>query len=113
LVIKHQQARIAPRAGQDAVRLQTRMLPETRSEMALPLIVGDQVIGALTIQSAVEDAFTEMDITSLQGMADQLAIAIQNARTHAQAQRRADLLETCTGSTRLAPRPRPIVAPDS
>ncbi len=92
--INHRRARIAPRAGQDAVRFHTRMLPETRSEMALPLIVGKEVIGALTIQSAMEDAFTEIDITSLQAMADQLAIAIQNAHAHAQAQRRAHLLET-------------------
>jgi signal transduction histidine kinase len=91
--INHRQARIAPQAGQDAIRFRSLMLPETRSEMALPLAVGDQVIGALTIQSAVESAFGEMDITSLQAMADQLAIAIQNAYLHAQAQRRARLLE--------------------
>ena len=81
--INHQRARIAPRAGQDAVRFQTRMLPETRSEMALPLIVGGQVIGALTIQSAVPDAFTQIDITSLQLIADLLAVAIENARLRA------------------------------
>jgi len=92
--INHRRARIAPRAGQDAVRFHTRMLPETRSEMALPLIVGNEVIGALTVQSAMEDAFAEIDITSLQAMADQLAVAIQNAHAHAQAQRRAHLLET-------------------
>ena len=92
--INHKQARIAPNVGMDAVRIGSPLLPETRSEMALPLIVGDQVIGALTIQSAVENPFTEMDITSLQAMADQLAIAIANARTHTQAQRRAHLLET-------------------
>ena len=59
------------------------MLPETRSEMALPLIVGGQVTGALTIQSAVEDAFTEIDITSLQLIADLVAVAIDNARLRA------------------------------
>ena len=91
--INHKQARIAPQAGQDAVRFRSLILPETRSEMALPLVVGDQVIGALTIQSAVEDAFGELDITSLQAMADQLAVAIQNAYLHTQAQRRARLLE--------------------
>jgi GAF domain-containing protein len=48
--------------------------------MALPLIVAGDVIGALTIQSAVENAFTEADITSLQAMADQLAMAVDNAR---------------------------------
>ena len=78
--INHKQARIAPDVGLDTVRIGSPLLPETRSEMALPLIVGDDVIGALTIQSAVENPFTELDITSLQAMADQLAIAIANAR---------------------------------
>ena len=78
--INHKQARIAPLVGLDAVRIGSPLLPETRSEMALPLIVGDQVIGALTIQSAVEDPFTELDITSLQTMADLLAVAVENAR---------------------------------
>ncbi len=55
-------------------------LPETRSEMALPLLVGDDVIGALTVQSAEENAFGDDDIKVLQSMADQLAIAINNAR---------------------------------
>ncbi len=92
--IKHEQARIALDVGQDAVHFDNPCLPDTRSEMALPLIVGDEVIGALTVQSVEEAAFSELDITSLQAMADQLAIAIENARTHAQAQRRAKLLET-------------------
>ena len=78
--INHRQARIAPNVGLDAVRIGSPLLPETRSEMALPLIVGGRVIGALTIQSAVEDPFTELDITSLQAMADLLAMAVENAR---------------------------------
>lgn len=92
--INHKQARIALDVGQDAVHFDNPLLPQTRSEMALPLIVSGEVIGALTVQSVEEAAFSEMDITSLQAMADQLAIAIENARTHAQAQRRARLLET-------------------
>jgi len=92
--IGHQQARIAPDVDLDAVHHGVASLPETRSEMALPLIVGGDSIGALTIQSAQENAFNEMDVTSLQAMANQLAVAIKNAQTHAQAQRRARLLET-------------------
>jgi signal transduction histidine kinase len=99
--IHHQQARIALDVGQDAVRFENPHLPDTRSEMALPLIVGDEAIGALTVQSVEEAAFSEMDITSLQAMANHLAVAIQNAQTHAQARRRAYLLETAAqvGST--------------
>jgi signal transduction histidine kinase/DNA-binding response OmpR family regulator len=55
-------------------------LPKTRSEVALPLTVNDVVLGALTVQSAQADAFSEEDITSLQVMADQAAIAISNAQ---------------------------------
>ncbi len=92
--INHKQARIALDVGQDAVRFDNPHLPATRSEMALPLIVGDEAIGAVTVQSVEEAAFSDIDITSLQAMANQLAIAIKNAQMHTQAQRRARLLET-------------------
>lgn len=82
--ITHKQTRIAPHVGLDAVRIGSPLLPETRSEMALPLVVGGKVIGALTIQSAVENPFTELDITSLQAMADLLAVAVENARLTAE-----------------------------
>jgi signal transduction histidine kinase/CheY-like chemotaxis protein len=74
------EARIALDVGKEAVRFDNPLLPLTRSEMALPLIVGDEVIGALGVQSVEEAAFTNDDITSLQAMADLLAVAIQNAR---------------------------------
>jgi signal transduction histidine kinase len=48
--------------------------------MALPLIAGNEVIGALTVQSIEEAAFGDEDATALQSMADQLAVAINNAR---------------------------------
>jgi len=54
-------------------------LPETRSEMALPLISRGYAIGAMTIQSIQPAAFTQEDIITLQTMADQLANAIENA----------------------------------
>ncbi len=55
-------------------------LPETRSEMALPLIRRGTVIGAMTVQSTALAAFSQKDVEVLQVMADQLAVAIQNAR---------------------------------
>ncbi len=73
-------ARIALDVGAEAVRFSNPLLPETRSEMALPLISRGKVIGAMTIQSNQPRAFTEADITVLQTMADQLANAIENAR---------------------------------
>ena len=48
--------------------------------MALPLIIQGEAIGALSVQSVEEAAFSEEDISSLQMMADQLAVAINNAR---------------------------------
>jgi GAF domain-containing protein len=55
-------------------------LPDTRSEIALPLIVGDKLLGALDVH-AVEAAFFNADhLLSLQLLADQVAIAIENAR---------------------------------
>ena len=96
-------ALIALDVGDEPVHLKNQYLPLTRSEMALPLAIGEgaraQVIGALTVQSEVEAAFSEDDIVALQGMADQLAVAIQNARLYSenarllqQATRRAQLL---------------------
>ena len=74
------QARIALDVGVEAVRFANPLLPETHSEMALPLIVGATVIGALDVQSTEYNAFSEADIIVLQTMTDQLATAIQNAR---------------------------------
>ncbi len=71
---------IALDVGRDAVHFKNPWLPETRSEMALPLRVGERVIGALDVQSTQAAAFDEDDVTILQTMADQLAIAIENAR---------------------------------
>jgi GAF domain-containing protein len=73
-------ARIALDVGKEAVRFENPLLPETRSEMALPLISRGRVIGAMTIQSAKAAAFSEEDITTLQTMADQVANAIESAR---------------------------------
>ncbi len=74
------QARIASDVGAEAIRFDNPLLPDTRSEMALPLISRGRVIGALDVQSTEAMAFTNEDVTVLQTMADQLANAIENAR---------------------------------
>lgn len=91
--IANRQGRIALDVGTEAVFFENPDLPKTRSEMALPLIMGEEVIGALTVQSTEEAAFHEEDIAALQTMADQLAIAIQNSNLHRQAERRSRLLK--------------------
>ncbi|MBN1139514.1 MAG: GAF domain-containing protein, partial [Anaerolineae bacterium] len=74
------QPRIALDVGQDAVYFDNPDLPATRSEMALPLKVGEQVIGALDVQSTEAEAYDEEDVAMLSTLADQVAIAIENAR---------------------------------
>jgi len=80
------QARIALDVGEEAVRFDNPLLPDTRSEMALPLISRGRVIGALDVQSTKEGAFTDEDVAVLQTMSDQLANAIENARLFRQTQ---------------------------
>ncbi len=62
------------------------LLPDTRSELALPMVVRGEPIGAMTIQSARARAFSADDITTLQTLANQLANAINNARLFEQIQ---------------------------
>ena len=78
--ILKQQAQIALDVAGEESHFKNPLLPNTRSEMALPLIVQSNALGALTVQSDQLNAFTEDDITSLQAMADQIAIAINNAQ---------------------------------
>jgi GAF domain-containing protein/ActR/RegA family two-component response regulator len=73
-----------PRIVQD-VRLASEwqpnpVLPDTRSELALPLRVRERVLGALTVQSAQPGEFSQSFVTILQTMGDQLATAIDNAQ---------------------------------
>lgn len=78
--VANNHARIALDVGTDAVRFKNPSLPLTRSELALPLRARGRVIGAMTIQSNLEAAFSESDITALQTMTDQVANAIETAR---------------------------------
>jgi len=80
------EARIALDVGEEAVRFDNPLLPRTRSEMAIPLRARGRVIGAMTVQSTEEAAFDEADIAVMQTMADQVAVAIDNARLFAQLQ---------------------------
>ncbi|HEY89560.1 MAG TPA: GAF domain-containing protein [Thermoflexia bacterium] len=72
--------RIALDVGTDASYFNNPDLPATHSEMALPLRVRGNIIGALDVQSRKPAAFTPEDLTVLQTLADQVAVAIENAR---------------------------------
>jgi GAF domain-containing protein/HAMP domain-containing protein len=84
--VANAQARVALEAGADAVRLATAELPDTRSEAALPLRSRGRVLGALTVQSTQPGAFDQDAVAALQLMADQVAVALDNARLFAQSQ---------------------------
>jgi GAF domain-containing protein len=72
--------RIASDVGTDAVYFDNPDLPDTRSEMAVPLRARGEVIGALDVQSMEPAAFDQEDVAALQTLADQVAVAISNAR---------------------------------
>ncbi|MEO5887646.1 MAG: response regulator, partial [Anaerolineales bacterium] len=58
------------------------LLPDTRSEVAIPLRIGTRIVGVIDIQSTETNAFTNDDITVLQSLADQVTVAIDNARSY-------------------------------
>ena len=91
------EARIALDVGEDAVFFDNPDLPDTRSEMALPLIAGGETLGVLDIQSVEVNAFSDVDIPTLQLLADQLAIAVQNARLIRDSQEALMLARKATG----------------
>lgn len=74
--------RVALDTGADAIFFNNPDLPETRSEITLPLRAGEEIIGALDVQSTEPDAFHQEDIQVLSTLADQVSIAIENARQH-------------------------------
>jgi GAF domain-containing protein/HAMP domain-containing protein len=92
------QARIALNVGEDSVFFNNPDLPTTQSEMALPLIVGGRTLGALDIQGSQEAAFTQDDITTLKVLADQIAIAIENARLFSENQIALDTAQRAYGN---------------
>jgi GAF domain-containing protein/HAMP domain-containing protein len=78
--------RIALDVGSDAFFFDNPDLPDTRSELALPLKVRNLVIGVMDVQSTKPSAFEESDIEILQILADQIALALDNTRLYEQSQ---------------------------
>jgi len=73
--------RIALDVGEDSMWFNNPDLPNTRSEIALPMIARGQILGVLDIQTEEREAFTENDVKILRILARGTAIAIDNART--------------------------------
>jgi GAF domain-containing protein len=86
----NRRSRIALDVGNEAVRFNNPNLPKTRSELALPIISREKALGALTIQSTEPEAFDTDNVLILQGIADSLAIAMENAELYQQSQQDLD-----------------------
>jgi len=85
-VIRRGEHRIVLDVGSDAVFFDNPDLPDTHSEIALPLRARGEIIGALDVQSTEPAAFSDEDVAVLQTLADQVAMAISNAQLFQQAQ---------------------------
>ena len=95
--IVHRRARVALEAKDDAVRLAEPDLPDTRSEAALPLRSRGEVLGAISVQHTKPNAFDQDTVVVLQTMADQLAVAIDNARLFAERQKALESVQRAYG----------------
>lgn len=84
--IREKMPRIAQNTVDEKQRFENPLLPYTRSEIALPLIIGDNVLGALNVQSTKPSDFGPDVIETMQNMASQVAIALENARLFQEAQ---------------------------
>lgn len=78
--ITHRQPKIFLDTGEDAARFSNPHLPKTHSEVVLPIINGDQLFGAVSVQSSKSNAFDNDDVTILQVIADSMSASLQNAR---------------------------------
>lgn len=78
------------------------LLPDTRSEMAVPMMIGDRVIGVFDVQSEVIGRFTDADIAVQTTLAAQVASAVQNARSYGEVQRSQAQLSEALSISRLA-----------
>ncbi len=98
-VTANRKPRIALDVASDEMHFRNELLPGTRSEAALPLHVGEHLIGALDVQSRSLNAFNPTDVEVLQVLADQIAIALENGRLFARQERTAQLEQRVAGLT--------------
>jgi len=83
----------------DSAWLPNPLLPATKSEVAVPISLGETVLGVLDVQNNAVGSLGPQDVSLLTSIANQLAVAIQNARTYNQAQQQAlreSLISTIT-----------------
>jgi GAF domain-containing protein len=85
--VSSRKAQVAMNFGEESEHVKNPIFRDTMSEISLPLIVGERAIGVLDVHSVHEAAFTEQDVDTLQGIANQIAIALENARLFQQTQK--------------------------
>jgi GAF domain-containing protein len=81
---------LVPDVSQDEGWLPNALLPDTRSEIAVPIAAGEQVLGVLDVQHNVIGGLGQADADLLQSIASQVAVALQNTRLFAAAQQKAE-----------------------
>ncbi|NIM92415.1 MAG: GAF domain-containing protein [Anaerolineales bacterium] len=86
--------RVSQNVEEDTFFLPNPMLPETRSETTVPLIVGTRLLGALDVQSSESHPFSEDDVRTIEAIADELAISIDNARLLQETQQQLEKFES-------------------
>lgn len=81
------QAVLVPDTRSDPAWLPNPLLPETRAEAAVPIVIGDNVLGVLDVQNNEVNSLTELDVLLITTVADQVGIALENIRANQEAQR--------------------------
>ncbi len=92
---------VARDTGMSQVHQRNDLLPLTRAELAIPLKIGNVTMGALDVQSRIRDAFGKDEVAILQTMADQVAVAIENARLYQESVRRLEEIERVNRTSTL------------
>jgi len=82
---------LVPDVSQEEGWLPNELLPETKAETAIPISVGNQVLGVLDVQHNIVGGLTADDVTLLESLAGQVAITLQNARSYEQSRSQAKL----------------------
>jgi putative methionine-R-sulfoxide reductase with GAF domain len=81
---------LVPDTAQDPGWLPNRLLPDTKAEAAVPIAIGEQVVGVLDVQHNITGGLGDADVELLRSIASQVAIALQNARAYSETKRKAE-----------------------